>query len=95
MYGVGILAVVAAVMFMLKKNKVAPAPVATGGKFTVYGTDWCGYTTKQRDHLDQKYGKGSHEYVDCDKGGCPPGVNAFPVTKTPQGKMVKGFNSEL
>ena len=29
-----------------------------GKKFTVYGTSWCGYTTKQRDYLDNKVWQG-------------------------------------
>ena len=78
---------------MMKKSKTVSPPA--GGKFVVYGTEWCGYTTKQRKHLDNKYGAGSHEFVDCDSGDCPQGIDAFPVTKTPNGDMVKGFNTEL
>ncbi len=77
------------ILFFTKSKKSSPE-----GKFIVYGTEWCGYTTKQRNHLDNKYGKGSHKFVDCDGGDCP-GIDAFPVTKTPYGKMVKGFNTEL
>ena len=65
-----------------------------GKKFIVYGTSWCGYTTKQRDYLDNKYGKGSHTYVDCETGDCN-GIEAFPVTQTPDGNKVKGFNETL
>ena len=90
--GVAIIVLAACVVAMMKKSKsVSPA----GGKFIVYGTEWCGYTTKQRKHLDNKYGAGSHEFVDCDSGDCPQGIDAFPVTKTPSGDMVKGFNTEL
>jgi hypothetical protein len=59
--------------------------------FTVYGTTWCGYTTKQREHLDQKYGRGSHTFIDCDQQDCG-GINSFPVTITPSGKKIIGFN---
>lgn len=70
-------------------------PTKSAKKFTVYGTSWCGYTKKQRKHLDSKYGKGSHVYVDCDKGGCPPEVTAYPVTELASGKRVTGFNTTL
>lgn len=70
------------------------ASTMKGDKFIVYGTTWCGYTTKQREYLDRRYGKGSHTFVDCDKENCP-GITAFPVTQTPQGTKVKGFNETL
>lgn len=78
---------------MMARGKV-PSPAS--GKFTVYGTDWCGFTTKQRKYLDNKYGPNSHTYVNCDedKGSCA-GMDAFPVTKTANGEMVKGFSTEL
>ena len=63
-------------------------------QFIVYGTTWCGYTTKQREHLDKKYGKGSHIFIDCDKENCP-GITAFPVTEKSNGIRVKGFNQNL
>lgn len=75
------------------------SPITTSTKksttFTVYGTSWCGYTTKQRKHLDSKYGKKSHKYVDCDGDMCPPGITSFPVTVTGDGTKVVGFNTEL
>lgn len=86
--------VILAAMAMMFKRKPSPSPSLNGNKFVVYGTEWCGYTTKQRKHLDKKYGPGSHEFVDCDKTHCP-GINAFPVTKTPAGDMIKGFNVDI
>ena len=66
--------------------------------FTVYGTTWCGYTTKQRDHLNNKYGSNSHAFIDCDKPGnkgkCV-GMKGFPVTITKKGKRVDGFNQSI
>ena len=66
--------------------------------YTVYGTTWCGYTTKQTDHLDKKYGSGSHTFVDCDKpenkGKCS-GMDGFPVTITKDGTRVEGFNETI
>jgi len=92
---VAAVAVFACCAYTMMKNK-APSPSPTGGKFTVYGTDWCGFTTKQRKHLDSKYGPGSHTYVNCekDKNSCS-GMDAFPVTKTANGDMVKGFNTDI
>lgn len=47
------------------------------GAITVYGTDWCGYTTKQRDYLD---GKGvDYTYVNCEEKSCPDFVKAYPT----------------
>lgn len=91
MTGLAVLVVVV-IVAMLMTQRAAPSPTST--KFVVYGTEWCGYTTKQRKHLDNKYGPDSHEFVDCDKTNCP-GINAFPVTKTSNGQVVKGFNTEL
>ena len=93
MLGVAALVLVGCVIAMLRK-KQSPAAAPPGGKFTVYGTEWCGYTTKQRKHLDDKYGPNSHDFMDCDKETCP-GIDAFPVTKTPNGDMVKGFNTDI
>lgn len=89
MLGLFALAVLVVVVMTLKRN-----PSSNSNKFVVYGTEWCGYTTKQRKHLDNKYGPGSHKFIDCDKTHCP-GINAFPVTKTPGGDMVKGFNVDI
>jgi len=69
-------------------------PMAKKEKFTVYGTTWCGYTTKQRDHLNSKYGRGSHKFVDCDKENCH-GIESFPVTVTKNGTKVVGFNESI
>ena len=89
-------AVVTIVALMIIKDRLykKPVAIAPSGKYTVYGTDWCMYTKKQRDHLDQKYGSGSHVYVNCDNENCD-GIDAFPVTKTPSGDIVKGFNVDI
>ena len=60
--------------------------------FTVYGTSWCGYTTKQRDALGDR-----HVYVDCDlnKDQCQ-GIQGFPVTvNNATGERHKGFKPNL
>jgi len=83
-----LVALVAAYMFFPSKKE----------GFTVYGTTWCGYTTKQRDHLNKKYGRNSHAFIDCDKPGnkgkCG-GMDGFPVTITKEGKRVEGFDTSI
>ena len=84
-------------LYIVKYCKTRMSKSSSGPtKFTVLGTEWCGYTTKQRKHLDDKYGKGSHTYIDCDKekGKCE-GLSAFPVTRDASGKETKGFNKDL
>tara|TARA_R110002074_G_scaffold50892_4_gene128882 strand:+ start:513 stop:779 length:267 start_codon:yes stop_codon:yes gene_type:complete len=66
------------------------------GKFTVYGTNWCGYTTKMRNYLNGKYGSGSHKFVYCDGGNCPADVDGFPVTvNNTTGAKIVGFNTTI
>ena len=89
---VGLLIVLGIVYYFRPSSKQGGGGAAGG--FTVYGTDWCGYTTKQRKHLDSKYGANSHTYVNCDTADCP-GMDGFPVTKLPSGKKVSGFNDSL
>ena len=52
------------------------ANVRAGG-VTIYGADWCGYTTKQKAAFDDK--GIPYEYVNCDKETCPTMVKAFPT----------------
>jgi len=90
-------AVVAILIAIRLYDLLKPKKVDTSGAdFVVYGTDWCGYTTKQRKHLDSKYGSGSHVYVNCDSNPdqCK-GMKGFPVTKKSNGDMIVGFNSQL
>lgn len=54
------------------------------GSMTVYGADWCGWTTKQRENLDSK--GIDYNYVDCGDGNCPDIVKAFPTL------VFEGFN---
>lgn len=81
--------VAAAVVCILYTSRGSPAGDA---EFTVYGTSWCGYTTKQRDALGDR-----HVYVDCDldKAQCQ-GINSFPVTvNNTTGEKHRGFNPNL
>lgn len=60
-----------------------------GGDWTVYGTMGCGWTTKQLDHMKKK--GISHTFVDCDKEGACPGMEAFPTLMSPEGEKTVGF----
>lgn len=48
------------------------------GKATVYGAEWCGFTTKQKEAFTAK--GIDFDYVECGDGQCP-GIEAFPVVK--------------
>jgi len=58
------------------------------GTWTVYGTTWCGWTTKQLEYL-KKNGI-DHKFVDCEKGKCD-GIDAFPVIESPNGERITGY----
>jgi hypothetical protein len=59
-----------------------------GGKWTVFGTSWCGWTTKQLEYLKKK--GIDHKFVDCEKGKCD-GIDAFPVMESPNGERITGY----
>ena len=58
------------------------------GTWTVYGTTWCGWTTKQLEYLKKK--GIDHKFVDCEKGKCD-GIDAFPVLESPNGERITGY----
>jgi len=58
------------------------------GSWTVFGTTWCGWTTKQLDYLKKK--GIDHKFVDCEKGKCD-GIDAFPVMESPTGERITGY----
>jgi len=57
--------------------------------WTVYGTMGCGWTRKQLDYMKNK--GVSHSFVDCDKGGACPGMDAFPTMMHKNGEKIVGF----
>lgn len=63
-------------------------PKASGGEWTVYGTNGCGWTRKQLTYLDEK--GISYKYIECDKEDCGD-VKAFPTMKHSDGTVVTGF----
>ena len=58
------------------------------GSWTVFGTTWCGWTTKQLEYLKKK--GIDHKFVDCEKGKCD-GIDAFPVMESPTGERITGY----
>ena len=58
------------------------------GVWTVYGTTWCGWTTKQLEFLKKKGIE--HKFVDCEKSKCD-GIDAFPVMESPSGERFTGY----
>ena len=58
------------------------------GIWTVYGTTWCGWTTKQLEYLKKRGIE--HKFVDCEKGKCD-GIDAFPVLESPNGERITGY----
>lgn len=58
------------------------------GQLTVYGTDWCKWTKKQRDYLTEK--GIPFTYIDCEQQKCPASVTAFP-TLDKDGELMVGF----
>ena len=63
---------------------------ATGGMWTVYGTDSCGWTLKQLSVFDTK--GIPYNYVNCAQSDCS-GMSAFPTLVSPSGVKTVGFNS--
>lgn len=59
------------------------------GGITLYGTDWCGWTTKQKNYLNDK--GMAFDYVNCDvQGACPESVRGFP-TMDVNGTIYEGY----
>jgi len=72
----------------LNTGKSEKPEKSSNGKWTVFGTTWCGWTTKQLDYLKKK--GIDHKFVDCEKGKCD-GIDAFPVLESPNGERVVGY----
>lgn len=67
------------------------APTLSDDKWTVFGSMKCGWTRKQLDHMKSK--NIPHEFVDCDKGKCPPDVKGFPTLRNGDKENV-GFTKD-
>lgn len=71
-----------------KKVEIQKESDKATGTWTVYGTTWCGWTTKQLEYLKKK--GIDHKFVDCEKGKCD-GIDAFPVMESPNGERITGY----
>ena len=71
-----------------KSTKVQKETNKGTGAWTVYGTTWCGWTTKQLEYLKKK--SIDHKFIDCEKGKCD-GIDAFPVMDSPTGERITGY----
>jgi hypothetical protein len=71
-----------------KEEPVSEMDNSETKEYTVYGTNWCGWTRKQLEYMKSK--KLQHKFVDCEKEKCE-GMDGFPVTVTPTGEKVVGF----
>jgi|TARA_B100000902_G_C26804197_1_gene665957 hypothetical protein len=81
-----ILGVINTIIFM-KTGQVKKA-TTTGEEWTVYGTTWCGWTTKQLEYFEKK--GINHKFVDCEKSKCD-GIESFPQLKSPTGEKFVGY----
>jgi len=80
---------VAVVILYLLNSKLTPQSADHGkGTWAVYGTNGCGWTRKQIDHM--KKNNIPHKYIDCDKENCK-GISAYPTMKSPNGETITGF----
>lgn len=75
-------------IWILKSMNDSTVPYKKGD-WTVYGTMGCGWTRKQLDHM--KSNGIPHTFVDCDKDGACPGMDAFPTMVHKNGEKVVGF----
>lgn len=81
-------AVVAVILYLLNSKLTPPSADHGNGTWAVYGTNGCGWTRKQLDHM--KNNNIPHTYIDCDKEDCK-GINAYPTMKSPNGQTITGF----
>lgn len=76
------------ILYTMETAKPA-APVVTPSGWTVYGTMGCGWTRKQLDYMKEK--NIPHVFVDCDKEGACPGMDAFPTLLDKDGVKTLGY----
>ncbi len=65
----------------------SPSPGGSSG-WTVYGSDKCGWTRKQKSDMESKGVQ--YTFVDCDTQSCP-GVSGFPTLKHSDGTVKVGY----
>ena len=80
----GILSIINAFILLSTGKK----PMATGEKWTVYGTMNCGWTRKQLEYMKNK-GK-NVKFIDCSSQKCA-GINGYPTIIHPDGRQTAGY----
>ena len=81
----------AGVVLYLLNSKLTPESKDHGkGTWTVYGTNGCGWTRKQIEHM--KSNNIPHKSIECDKETCN-GISAYPTMKSPNGQIITGFKT--
>jgi hypothetical protein len=92
-----IIVVLCFVILVMKSNYDAGGAAVGGqsptdiGSIIVYGSNGCGWCTKQKTYLDQK--GISFEFVDCPSQGCPDFVGSYPtITKNGTVMQPPGYN---
>ena len=83
------LAFVLAFLFLLN-SWLSKKTSSSKSKWTVYGTDGCGWTRKQLKELDEK--NVQYKYINCESGDCG-GISSFPTLKSDDGELKVGFTS--
>jgi hypothetical protein len=78
------------ILYLLNGVLTKGAPKENTGKWTVFGTNGCGWTRKQLQLMDEK--KIPYTFVNCDEDDCK-GATAFPTLVDPSGKKTIGFNN--
>ena len=91
---VGVVAVSLVILYLLnyRLTNIPKKTSSSSPRWTVYGTNGCGWTRKQLEHM--KSNRIPHKFVDCDKENCD-GMNAFPTLKGSNGETIVGFSSNL
>ena len=80
---------VVGIFFLYLLNFRLTAGGQNGEHWTVYGTNGCGWTRKQIDHM--KSNGIPHTYIECDKKDCGK-ITSYPTLKNSSGEVLVGFN---
>jgi hypothetical protein len=73
------------VLYLLNFRLTTPSSTS---HWTVYGTNGCGWTRKQLDHM--KKNNIPHTYIQCDKQDCGD-IDTYPTLKNSSGQTIVGF----
>jgi hypothetical protein len=73
-------------MFLNMRDSGSGSGASSG--WTVYGSDKCSWTRKQKSDMDSKGIQ--YNFVDCDTQNCP-GVSGFPTLKHDDGTVKVGY----